>query len=168
MVLYPSVTVCKKFTFDTYLDSIFDKIPINLTEVKGLAIANSWDIENVFYFLSHPHMLGLSFPCTTQTDGTDPGKPCVFPFKDYEYDYDNNDYYYEYEDGCFSMETTSPACFTRLTVNKTNYKLGNSQEFWGYCPENCKGEKINPDCEYNLAKANFFILWESEFYDLRE
>ena len=38
-VLYPSVTVCKKYTFDTYLDYMFENKDINLTVVKELVIA---------------------------------------------------------------------------------------------------------------------------------
>ena len=79
MVLYPSVSVCKKYTFEKYLNYLFDKDSVNLTEVKELVIENSWNIEEVFYFMSHPSMLGMTFPCTTMLDGTDPGKPCVFP-----------------------------------------------------------------------------------------
>ena len=44
-VLYPSVSVCKKYTFDYYLDNLFDEDSINLTEVKKLVIENSWNIE---------------------------------------------------------------------------------------------------------------------------
>ena len=41
--MYPSVTVCKKYTFDSYLDDLFENKDINLTEVKELVIAYSWD-----------------------------------------------------------------------------------------------------------------------------
>ena len=84
-MLYPSVSVCKKYTFDKNLNYLFDKDSVNLTEVKELVIENSWNIEEVFYFMSHPSMLGMTFPCTTMLDGTDPGKPCVFPALDYYY-----------------------------------------------------------------------------------
>ena len=156
-VLYPSVTVCKKYTFDTYLDHMFENKDINLTEVKELVIANSWDIEEVFYFFTHPNMLGLTFPCTTD-GGTDPGKPCMFPYKDYHY-YDDYDYAEFFQHACVKMQTTSPACYTRLTENQTTYTENDVQEFWGYCPENDNGEKANPDTEYNLAKNEFAQLW---------
>ena len=116
-VLYPPFTVCKKYTFDNYLDYMFENKDINLTEIKELIIANSWDIEEVVYFFTHANMLGLTFPCTTY-GGTDPGKPCMFPYKDYYYDDDDS---YDYEDffqyACINMETTSPGCYTRLTEN---------------------------------------------------
>ena len=164
-LLYPSVTVCKKYTFDDYLDNMFFNKPINLTEIKQVAIKYSWDIEEVFYFLTHPNMLDLNFPCTTKPDGTDPGKPCVFPFKGRHYDNEHN-YYESTEEGCFNMQTTSPACFTRTTENLTNYYI-NGAQFWGYCSEACKGEKADPGSKYNLAKKQFSTIWKSEFFDLR-
>ena len=113
-------------------------------------------------------MLRLTFPCTTN-GGNDPGKPCMFPYKDYyNYDDDSYDYVEEYlQYACVKMQTTSPACYTRLTANQTIYKENDVQEFWGYCPENCNGEKANPESKYNLANNEFAQLWESEFYDLR-
>ena len=84
-MLYPSVSVCKKYTFEKNLNYLFDKDSVNLTEVKELVIENSWNVEEVFYFLTHPSMLGMTFPCTTRLDGTDPGKPCMFPVRNDQY-----------------------------------------------------------------------------------
>ena len=132
MVLYPSVSVCKKYTFDTYFDYLFDGKTSNLSEIKKLVRNNSWDIEKVFYFFSHPGMLGLTFPCTTTLDGGDPGKPCMFPFPlpdydDYEYD-DSTEDEKQYKDHheCHVMQTSSPACYTRLReafITKLSVKL---------------------------------------------
>ena len=90
----------------------------------------------------------------------------MFPYKDYHF-YDDGSYEEYFQYACVKMQTTSPACYTRLTENQTTYTENDVQEFWGYCPEKCNGEKANPESEYNLAKTNFAQLWESEFYDLR-
>ena len=101
--MYPSVSVCKKYTFDIYLDNLFEDGTANLTVVKELVIENSWNVEEVFYFLTHPTMLGLTFPCTTRLDGTDPGKPCMFPVRNYQYRYDQ----YRYDQYiCITMIST--------------------------------------------------------------
>ena len=87
--LYPSVTVCKKYTFDSYLDYMFqDTTSSSADDIKKAVLENSWGVEEVFYFFTHPGMFGLRYPCTTMIDGSDPGKPCEFPYKEYSaYDY---------------------------------------------------------------------------------
>ena len=81
-ILYPSITVCKKYTFDypEIGDLILNKTA-SLEEKKKEALKNVWSREKLFYFVSHPTMMNLTFPCTTTDDGTDPGKPCAFPVK---------------------------------------------------------------------------------------
>ena len=76
-----------------------------------------WPRGRVVQMLSHPRMLNLSYPCVTNQDGTDPGKPgrwcfiwnfnpgkpCSFP------DSDNRT-------GCHLYGTLTPACYTRWSI----------------------------------------------------
>ena len=63
--LYPSVTVCKKYTFNNYIDHIFADGSLTLQDIIERVGEESLDIEELFYFFSHPGMLNLTFPCTT-------------------------------------------------------------------------------------------------------
>ena len=44
-LIYPSVTVCKKYTFDHYIDDIFLNESLSLEEVVETAKNLSWDVE---------------------------------------------------------------------------------------------------------------------------
>ena len=68
----------------------------------------------MFYFFSHPGMLGLTFPCTTGLGGTDPGKPCTFS-EESNYDYNSD---VSVLDHCYTMETPTPACYTRARTDQ--------------------------------------------------
>ena len=142
-VQYPSVSVCKKYTFDDYIDNIFNNDSnLTLAEVIETARTNSWDVERLFYFLTHPGMLGLTFPCTTVLGGTSPGKPCIFPIKYGE------DTWTE----CYLLSTPYPACVTKIDINGSG---DNYDDSFGYCHQNCSGESLEPDSPYNLAKGGF-------------
>ena len=78
-LVYPSVTVCKKYTFNNYIDDIFLNESLSLEEVVETADRQSWDVQELFYFFSQPNRLTARFPCTTVYGGTQPGQPCVFP-----------------------------------------------------------------------------------------
>ena len=68
----------------------------------------------MFYFFSHPGMLGLTFPCTTGLGGTDPGKPCTFS-EESNCDYNSD---VSVLDHCYTMETPTPACYTRARTDQ--------------------------------------------------
>ena len=157
-ILYPSVTVCKKYTYEKNLDYLFHDGTLRLSEIKEEVIKNSLDVEKVFYFFTHPGMLGLTFPCTTNLDGTDPGKPCAFPAK-----YNNSTFY-----GCLQITTSSPICFTRVTKNHTAYFEDGVKEFWSYCSDDCTdGQIAHPGSNFNLARRENMDIWSSQFFDLR-
>ena len=80
-VKYPSISVCAKYM--SKHGSIAKQLDSNksLTEKKMLVLNSVWNKSEVFHFVSHPGMLGLRYPCVTSNDGTDPGKPCSFPFR---------------------------------------------------------------------------------------
>ena len=50
-LVYPSVTVCKKYTFDHYIDDIFLNKSFSLEEVVETANKLSWDVEAWLYIL---------------------------------------------------------------------------------------------------------------------
>ena len=83
-ILFPSITVCKKYLIGpgaTQLGNI--SMPIE-AKVDRLHM-NTWRRNEVLYFISHPNMFNLSFPCTSvEGRGTTPGKPCSFPCIDLE------------------------------------------------------------------------------------
>ena len=80
-VQYPSISVCTKYMFKNgpIAKQLFSNK--SLTEKKMLVLNSVWNKSEVFNFVNHPGMLGLRYPCVTSNDGTDPGKPCSFPFR---------------------------------------------------------------------------------------
>ena len=98
-LLYPSLSVCKRYTYDTFLDPLLLNSS-SLEEARGVVEGRVWGREQVVRFLGHPSILNLTFPCMTNQDGTDPGKPCSFP------DEGNRT-------GCHLYGTLTPACYTR-------------------------------------------------------
>ena len=53
-ILYPSVSVCKKYTFQKYIDNIFGNESLSLQDIIETANRESWDIQELFHFFSHP------------------------------------------------------------------------------------------------------------------
>ena len=130
-IMYPSVSICKKYAFDYATLNFKNK---SIGEIIDMVLNNSWSIDDQFYFFTHPGVMNLTFPCTTSLGGISPGKPCVFPFI-------NLALSDEIYDTCQTeaLETTQPACLTKVGEdNEYDYRM---EENWGYCPENCKGEK---------------------------
>ena len=78
-ILFPSITVCKKYLMGPNAIQLGNiSMPIE-AKVDRLH-RNIWRRNEVFYFFSHPNMYNLSFPCTSvEGRGTTPGKPCSFP-----------------------------------------------------------------------------------------
>ena len=52
---YPSVTVCKKYTFNHYIDDIFLNKSLALERVVEAANKQPWDVEELFHFFSQPN-----------------------------------------------------------------------------------------------------------------
>ena len=98
-ILYPSLSICKRYTYDTFLDPLLLNSS-SLEEARGVVEGRVWGREQVVRFLGHPSILNLTYPCVTSQDGTDPGKPCSFP------DEGNLT-------GCHLYGTLTPACYTR-------------------------------------------------------
>ena len=81
-IQYPSISVCTKYTSKKVISiasNLFSNESLNFK--KKLISESIWNKSEVFYFVSHPGMLGMRFPCVTINDGDDPGKPCLFPFR---------------------------------------------------------------------------------------
>ena len=72
-VLYPSVSICTKYTFKsaTVNREMFAENK-SLEEQKSFVMGKIWKKDEVFTFVNHPGIFGLSFPCVTLNDGTDP------------------------------------------------------------------------------------------------
>ena len=85
-IQYPSISVCTKYT-SREIVSHTEGAKAHLYSNKSLienkkSISESiWNKSEVFYFVNHPDMLGMRFPCVTMNDGDDPGMPCTFPFR---------------------------------------------------------------------------------------
>ena len=77
-ILFPSITVCKKYLHgNTDIHNSSKSVSDKITMLQK----NLWNKNETFFFFNHHNMFNLSFPCTTKGDiGTDPGKPCSFPY----------------------------------------------------------------------------------------
>ena len=79
---------------------------------------------------------------------------------------------------CTPLDDVTPWCYTRVDENGT-YILGSINTIvkdkivllhtlhsgqWGYCSEDCTGEKPDHESEYNLAINS--DLWTTGLYDL--
>ena len=82
-IQYPSISVCTKYTSREKVSQTEAHLYSNksLNENKKLISKSIWNKSEVFYFVNHPDMLGMRFPCVTMDDGDDPGMPCTFPFR---------------------------------------------------------------------------------------
>ena len=81
-ILFPSITICKKYLMGLYDDEIYNASML----IPEISLLNDsvWRRNEVFYFFTHTNMFNLSFPCTTVNGmGTSAGKPCSFPFRDW-------------------------------------------------------------------------------------
>ena len=123
-----------------------------IKNVIEMVLNNSWNLDDQFFFFTHPGILNLTFPCTTTLGGTSPGKPCVFPIIERD----------DYDDKCMYYNSAQLSCFTNIGENN-EYK-GDSFD-WGYCPKNCNGEVPGPTSHWNLAKSSYSNIWISFFYD---
>ena len=80
VIQYPSVTVCAENAFKKYLDGIIESGNSSVDEIEYLVKSNTWKKNETFYFLNHKTRSNGGFPCMTEKESNDPGKPCVFPF----------------------------------------------------------------------------------------
>ena len=107
-MLYPSVSICKRYVFDKDGEvQTLDFKNKSIDDVIAMVLNNSWNIDDQFYFFTHPGIMNLTFPCTTTFGGISPGKPCVFPIIDGD----------DIDDKCGSYEIDQPACFTKIGEN---------------------------------------------------
>ena len=95
--MFPSLTVCKKYIFDTFHSN--DDINVEGDQLMEFLHSHTWNRTDLFYFMTHAKMTDRDFPCTTLDGGTDPGKPCSFP--------------YNYYENWTSTECAKDYCFTR-------------------------------------------------------
>ena len=77
-ILYPSVTVCKEYLFDDYNEN--ETLNLEGEPLLEFLHDHTWGRDQLFYFMTQAEMLNQSFPCTTKEGGSDPGKPCSFPY----------------------------------------------------------------------------------------
>ena len=52
--LYPSMSVCKKYTFSNYLEPIMLSNKSTYANVANSIESNLWTRDKVFFFLNHP------------------------------------------------------------------------------------------------------------------
>ena len=83
-ISFPSITVCKKYSNGPSLRKIINSSISIGAKINQLHM-KTWRRNEVFFFFSHSGMFNLSFPCTTKdSQGTNPGKPCSFPFLNFD------------------------------------------------------------------------------------
>ena len=152
-LLYPSVSICKKYTFDNYIDEELLNHTFSMSEKQDLIQQNAWLRERAVIFLGHANMLGMTYPCLTTLGGTDAGKLCSFPSPDY------------FSNPCDFDQTQKKVCYTRMQDNGDKYWSESGEEKWGFCPKGCNGEIANQSSPFNLASKE--ELWEGDLFDLR-
>ena len=156
-ILYPSITICKKYSIEDV--EIFSNLnnKSNDEDISELAISAMKNhlptLDEQLFFFTQPGVMNLTFPCTTTLGGPTPGRPCAFPVTYFHWwsDNNNNDSF----NGCLStydMGTSKPGCFTRVYENNTVDANKGNDDSWGYCPLDCKGEQPTPESPYNLGK----------------
>ena len=145
-VEYPSISVCAEYTYKN--GSIARKLFCNksLTETKALVLNSVWNKGQIFNFVSHPDMFGFRYPCVSINDGSDPGKPCSFPFGLLS---------------CHQGDEIAPFCFTRVPESNNS-----SPGSHGACTTECKGEMTGPNSTFNLVNQEYGQAWEENLYDL--
>ena len=166
MILYPSISICKRYAITKKLDVLKNvkEMAHNDSEVADIVRSNVTNsvqpLDEQIFFFTHPGVRNLIYPCTTTAGGPTPGKPCIFPV------YNGYDVWTE----CGKWETTRLICFTKISEeqfrNGSHYISHTDNGNWGYCDPKCKGESPKPSSEYNLAKSNYNDLWTSNIYDL--
>ena len=77
MVEYPSVSICKKYALEWDLGLKYSNITDTNEALTGV-LSLTYGLEEQIYFLTHPGVNNLTFPCTTY-GGYTPGTPCLFP-----------------------------------------------------------------------------------------
>ena len=159
-VLFPSVTFCKKITFDTVpaVISQIKKHNITVGEAMKWFFKHSWGRQRPVAFLTHT-VVGerKPFPCLT-VGGDKPGTPCAFP-----YIFQGRNGGLEESSQCTDTDDVKSWCPTRTTLNNTYIS-----QTWGYCSEDCNGEIPSKESEYNLASEKYSSLWEEDLYSLEE
>ena len=78
MIMYPSISICKKYAFETLVFETGEE-NIDINHLVQSVQKHTWGLDQLFYFFTHPGSLNKSFPCTTTLGGTTPGRPCIFP-----------------------------------------------------------------------------------------
>ena len=83
MIPYPSVSVCTEYTYKTYIEKqIFSNS--SMEEAENLVKSFTWKRNETFYFVNQKYENMSDYPCITIPESNDPGRPCVFPFKNKE------------------------------------------------------------------------------------
>ena len=147
------------------VSSLYDN-SFNLDTVVESFRNKTQSLDEQIYFFTHPGIMNLTFPCTTTLGGTTPGKPCVFPVT-----YFMGSWGPYFSQKCFKgdiMNTPQPGCFTKVEINNTVDSMRRTDNFWGYCPQECNGELPIPSSPFNLAKSKYANLWSSFFFDLND
>ena len=78
-ILYPSITVCKKYSDGLSQQDIKNK-SYTIKNKIDILHRNFWRKDKLFYFFSHSKMFNTTFPCNTLDGATEQGKACSFPF----------------------------------------------------------------------------------------
>ena len=111
LIQYPSITVCKEYTYKKYIDDI---ILGNLTleETENVVKTHLWNRNETFYFVNQKYTNRNGFPCMTTTESTDPGRPCSFPL----FNSIGEKFY-----NCSLARSTVPWCYTKVNYSSGDY-----------------------------------------------
>ena len=164
LIEFPSITVCKKRTYDDYADKLIEYITEDNTttkDIKAWVTKHTWNRTKVFKLVSHGND---GRPCLTNS-GSVPGKPCIFPFVYPDCSLDRPSMI------CNTEGDKIPQIYTKC-ISEKNYGWCSTRTHWnnshivgeyGTCSTRCADQPYSAE---SLANMDFQYLWEEGFYGL--
>ena len=67
---------------------------------------------------------------------------------------------------CYEGAEQEAFCRTR-TWEDEEFNSTFNYDKWGYCADDCKGQKIGPNSTYNIAREEFGRVWEENLFNLK-
>ena len=171
-ILFPSVKICKKYTYDQLPGVLGDlkSGKASVKEAREWFINHTWRRPRLVNFFSHSTVdTSLQHPCNTIA-GPEAGAPCIFPFlfpdctlaRKSIHCKDNDTVQPKLHHNCIPTESDTYWCSTRTYQNKS-HSLGH----FGTCSPRCQAEASDiVDKKYNLASKEHDHLWDEEIFSL--
>ena len=130
-ISWTSFSVCADKSYKNPLeDIIFNNDSFTIDGIERLVKENTWDKNEIFYFLDFPTVTHPGFPCMTTKDSVDPIRPCMFPLVGFDGELVHN---------CSHDGNPEPWCITKIDKQRKMF-LDSSTKIWGLCRSLCSGK----------------------------